>query len=138
MRFSICWSRRKWRCWIGRRPEALAASEEAVAAYQVLADPETGNPATYLPDLAMALSNHSLRLGDVGRRPDSLTAIEEAVAIRRVLADPETGNPAAYLPDLAGTLTNHSIHLAESGRPTEALTASEEAPRGRASQSGLH
>ncbi|MFB7678465.1 hypothetical protein ACFC26_44445 [Kitasatospora purpeofusca] len=56
------------------------------------------DPDTYLPDLASALNNLSVRLGDVGRRAEGLTAVEEAVAIRRTLAE---ANPDAHLPDLA-------------------------------------
>ena len=39
----------------GNRREALGPAQEAVDIYRVLADPESGNPAAYLPDLAMSL-----------------------------------------------------------------------------------
>ncbi|SDP64638.1 hypothetical protein SAMN04487914_1231, partial [Arthrobacter sp. ok909] len=40
----------------GRRREALAPAQEAVDIYRVLADPESGNPAVYLPHLAGSLN----------------------------------------------------------------------------------
>ena len=48
----------------GRREEALAASEEAVAAYRELAG---NNMAAYGPDLARSLNNLSNNLGESGR-----------------------------------------------------------------------
>jgi hypothetical protein len=49
----------------GRRGEALAAEEEAVAIYRQLAE---ASPAAYLPDLARSLSNLGNRLAEAGRR----------------------------------------------------------------------
>ena len=63
----------------GRREEALAASEEAVAAYRELAG---NNMAAYGPDLARSLNNLSIRLGEAGRHDEALAAIEEAAAIK--------------------------------------------------------
>ncbi|MDH2394172.1 tetratricopeptide repeat protein, partial [Streptomyces sp. HNM0663] len=84
---------------VGRRDEALTATQEAVDVYRRLA---AGNPAAYEPDLAGSLSNLGNRLSEVGRRDEALTATQEAVEIRRRLA---AGNPAAYEPDLARSLT---------------------------------
>ena len=54
---------------LGRREEALAAIEEAVAAYRELA---RGRPDAFLPDLAMSLNNQSNRLSGLGRREEAL------------------------------------------------------------------
>src|SRR3546814_14565681 len=64
---------------LGRRDEGLAAIEEAVKIYRVLAEHHSD---AYLPDLARSLNNLSFRLGKLGRRDEGL-AIEEAVKIRR-------------------------------------------------------
>ncbi|MDY7104815.1 MAG: tetratricopeptide repeat protein, partial [Actinomycetota bacterium] len=80
---------------VGRREEALATAEEAVAIRRRLAD---ANPAAYLADLAMSVNNLANRQSAVGRREEALATAEEAVAIRRRLAD---ANPAAYLANLA-------------------------------------
>ena len=65
---------------VGRREEALAPTEEAVAIRRALAQ---ANPAAYLPNLASALNNLGIRLNAVGRREEALAPTEEAVAIRR-------------------------------------------------------
>ena len=80
---------------LGRREDALAATEEAVAIYRELA---AARPDTFLPNLARALNNPSNRLAELGRREDALAATEEAVAIYRELA---AARPDAFLPDLA-------------------------------------
>ncbi|WP_331742860.1 tetratricopeptide repeat protein (plasmid) [Streptomyces sp. NBC_00868] len=89
--------------------------------YRVLAE---ANPDAYLPNLAGALNNLSLRLGETGRREEGLAAIEEATSHYRGLAE---ANPDAYLPDLAGALNNLSNLLSEVGRQEEGLAAVEEA-----------
>ncbi|MFJ9847582.1 tetratricopeptide repeat protein [Kitasatospora sp. NPDC101155] len=89
--------------------------------YRVLAE---ANPDAYLPDLARALNNLSIRLAEAGRREEGLAPIREAVEIRRVLA---AANPDAYLPDFAGSLNNLSIRLAEVGRREEGLAPIREA-----------
>ena len=48
---------------LGRREEALAAIEEAVAIYRQLAE---ARPDAFLPDLAMSLNNQSNRLSAPG------------------------------------------------------------------------
>ena len=93
----------------------------------MLADPESGNPAAYLPALASSLNNLGIRLSETGNRREALGPAQEAVDIRRVLADPESGNPAAYLPDLASSLNNLGIRLSETGNRREALGATQEA-----------
>src|SRR5258705_9950499 len=77
---------------LGRREEALAAIEEAVTAYRELA---AARPDAFLPDLALALNNQSIRLADLGRG-GAQAANEEAVTAHRQLA---AAPPAAFLPD---------------------------------------
>ncbi|MFF4900173.1 tetratricopeptide repeat protein [Streptomyces sp. NPDC001068] len=106
---------------LGRREDALTASEEAATTYRELA---AARPDTFLPHLATSLNNLSVRLGDLGRREEALTAIEEAATIRRELA---AARPDAFLPDLAMSLNNLSADLGDLGQREEALTAIEEA-----------
>jgi tetratricopeptide (TPR) repeat protein len=106
---------------LGRREEALAASEEAAAIYRQLAE---ARPDAFLPDLATSLSNQSVRQSELGRREEALAAGEEAVTIRRQLAQADAD---AFLPDLAISLNNQSNRLSEMGRREEALAAVEEA-----------
>ena len=106
---------------VGRRAEALAAAEEAVAIRRQLAE---DSPAAHLSDLAALLTNLGLSLAQAGRRAEALAAVEEAVAIRRQLAE---DSPAAHLPDLALSLNNLGVRLAEAGRQAEALAAADEA-----------
>ncbi len=106
---------------LGRREDALAAIEEAVAIYRDLA---AARPDAFRPELAASLNNQSVRLAGLGRREDALTAIEEAVTIRRELA---ATRPDAFRPDLAASLTNQSNRLASLGRREDALTTIEEA-----------
>ncbi|MFE5902176.1 hypothetical protein ACFQ67_32885, partial [Streptomyces sp. NPDC056488] len=103
---------------------AVHLAETLTSHYRTLAG---ANPDAYLPDLAKALNNLSLRLGEVGRRAKALAAIEEAVRYYRALAE---ANPDAYLPDLARSLANLSARLGEMRRRRkEALEVSEEAAR---------
>ncbi|MEU8220142.1 hypothetical protein AB0C47_30730, partial [Micromonospora taraxaci] len=68
-----------------------------------------GNRDAYLPDLAMSVNNHAVRLAEEGRRAEALAASQEAVDLRRELAD---GNRDAYLPNLATSVNNHAGRLA--------------------------
>ena len=68
---------------LGRREEALAAIEEAVAIRRQLA---RGPPRRVPARPRQSLNNQSDRLVDLGRREEALAAIEEAVAIYRQLA----------------------------------------------------
>ncbi len=106
---------------LGKRIEALAASEEAVAIRRRLAEQ---NPQAYAPDLAMSLNNLAADLADLGRREEALAAAEEAAGLYRRLAEQ---NPQAYAPDLAMSLNNLAADLADLGRREEALAAAEEA-----------
>ena len=100
---------------------ALPAVEKAVEIRRGLA---AARPDAFLPDLATALSNQSLRLTELGRREDALAAIEEAVEIWRGLA---AARPDAFLPDLATALSSRSAMLGGLGRGEDALAAIEEA-----------
>ncbi len=106
---------------LGRREEALAAIEQAVAIYRELAE---ARPDTYLPDLARSLSNQSVSMSELGRREEALAAISQAVDIRRELAE---ARPDAFLPDFAASLSNQSVCLSELGRREEALAAIDQA-----------
>ncbi|MFE1841651.1 tetratricopeptide repeat protein [Streptomyces sviceus] len=111
----------------GQLADGLLVTEDAVKIFRQLADPVTGDPATYEPALAASLSNLSGHLSAVGRWADALDPELEAVEIRRRLAEPVTGDPAAYEPALAASLSNLSIRLNEAGRPDEALQTGAEA-----------
>ena len=106
---------------LGRREEALAAAQEAVAHYRQLAQQ---HPEAFLPYLAGSLNNLGAMLSELGRWEEALAAAQEAVAIRRQLAQQ---HPEAFLPDLAGSLNNLGAMLSELGRREEALAAAQEA-----------
>ena len=106
---------------LGRREDALAAIEEALAIQRDLA---AARPDVFRPDLATSLNSLSNRLSALGRREDALAAIEEAVAIRRDFA---AARPDAFRSDLATSLNNLSNHLSDLGRHEDALAAIEEA-----------
>ncbi|MFB7811083.1 tetratricopeptide repeat protein, partial [Streptomyces virginiae] len=99
---------------------AVHLSQALADRHRVLVEDD---PDTYLPDLATALHNLSVRLGDVGRKDEGLAAIKEATAIRRQLAK---NDPDTYLPDLASSLNNLSVDLGDAGRQDESLAAIQE------------
>jgi tetratricopeptide (TPR) repeat protein len=106
---------------LGRREEALSATEEAVALRRTLS---ARRPDNFLPDLVRSLNNLGYRLSDLGRREDALSAMEEAVAHYRTLSSSRTD---AFLSELATILNNLGNALSDLGRREEALSASEEA-----------
>jgi tetratricopeptide (TPR) repeat protein len=106
---------------LGRREEALKATEEAVKIRRKLSEQ---NPQAFLPDLAGSLNSLGNRLSELGRREEALKATEEAVGIYRKLSEL---NPQAFLPDLAMSLNNLGMMLSALGRREEALKATEEA-----------
>ena len=108
---------------LGRREEALAATQEAADLYRHLA---AQNPQAFLPHLAMSLNNLGNMLSDLGRREEALAATQEAVQIRRDLA---AQNPQAFLPDLANTLDTLGSVLLALDHYEEAVAAHEEAVR---------
>ena len=106
---------------LGRREEALTATQEAVKIYRQLAQQ---NPQAFLPDLAMSLNNLGYMLSELGRREEALAATAEAADLYRDLA---RANPQAFLPDLAMSLNNLGNRLSDLGRREEALAAAQEA-----------
>ncbi|MFD6664644.1 hypothetical protein ACFWDK_20035, partial [Micromonospora chalcea] len=106
---------------VGRRAEALEASQEAVDLYRELA---ASNRDAYLPDLAGSVNNYALGLVEVGRWAEALGVSQEAVDLRRELV---VSKRDTYLPDLAASVNNHAPMLAEVGRRAEALGVSQEA-----------
>jgi nucleoside phosphorylase/tetratricopeptide (TPR) repeat protein len=61
---------------LGKREEALAATQEAVETYRQLAQ---RNPDAFQPALAMSLNNLGAMLSELGKREEALTALEEAL-----------------------------------------------------------
>ena len=106
---------------LGRREEALRATQEAVEIRRQLAQV---NPQAFLPDLAASLNNLGYMLSALGRREEALAATQEAADLYRGLAQ---ANPQAFLPDLAGSLNNLGSDLSALGRREEALAATQEA-----------
>jgi tetratricopeptide (TPR) repeat protein len=106
---------------VGRREDALAASQEAVNIRRRLAQTQ---PDVFLPGLAMSLNNLGEDLSNLGRREDALTASQEAVDIYRRLAQTR---PDAFLAALATSLSNLGNRLSNLGRREEALAATQQA-----------
>ncbi|WP_331745373.1 hypothetical protein OG245_37625 (plasmid) [Streptomyces sp. NBC_01116] len=76
----------------------MAAVQEAVEIRRALTKT---NPDAHLPNLASALHNLSIDLGEMGRREEGLTAVREAVSHYRVLAN---ANPHLFGPALQRSL----------------------------------
>lgn len=106
---------------LGRREEALIASQEATELYRQLAK---AHPDTFLEDLASALNNLGMMLAGLGSQEEALVATEEAANIRRGLAETQ---PQTFLPNLARTVNNLGTRFGRLGRRDEALAAAEEA-----------
>jgi tetratricopeptide (TPR) repeat protein len=106
---------------LGRREDALAATQKAVATYRELVETR---PDEFLSDLAGSLHNLGADLSDLGRPEDALVVTQEAVAITRDLA---AARSDASLPDLATSLNNLGIRLSDLGRSEDALAATQEA-----------
>jgi tetratricopeptide (TPR) repeat protein len=68
---------------LGRREEALAASQESVDIRRRLTQ---ARPDAFLPNLAMSLNNLGAMLSNLGRREEALAASQEAVDLYRRLA----------------------------------------------------
>jgi tetratricopeptide (TPR) repeat protein len=105
---------------LGRREDALAASQEAVDIRRRLAQTR---PDAFLPDLATSLNNLGGDLSNLGRREDALAASQEAVDIYRRLAQTR---PDAFLPDLAMSLGALSGALTAAERHGDAAAATHE------------
>jgi len=106
---------------LGRREDALSASQEAVDIRRRLA---AARPDAFLPDLASSLNNLGRDLSNLGRREEALSASQAAVDIYRRLA---AARPNAFLPDLARRLNNTGAMLSNLGRREDALSANQEA-----------
>ncbi len=102
---------------LGRREEALAATQEAVDIRRRLAQTR---PDAFLQDLASSLNNCGAMFSDLGRREEALAATQEAVDIRRRLAQTR---PDAFLPDLATSISVMSDALAALDRHEGAAQA---------------
>src|SRR5690606_21582744 len=88
---------------------AADLQNKITAVYARMADQE---PDAYLPGLAGALNNLSVRLRELGRREEGLAAVQRAIDVRGRLA---ASTPAAYLPSLAAALNTLSLHVAQLG-----------------------
>jgi len=113
---------------LGRRDDALAATEEAVHLYRSLlpitAEPLEG-PTDILSGLAQSLNTLGQALSDLGRRQEAVSATEEAVRHFRTLAATE---PGTFLPELAKSLNSLGNRLgADRDGRDDALTATAEA-----------
>ena len=106
---------------IGDHLAASKTTSEAVELYRELV---ALNRDAYLPDLAAAVKDLAIHLGEAGSRAEGLSAAQEAVDLRRELI---ALNRDAHLPDLATAVTTLANHLAETGHRAEALTAAQEA-----------
>jgi tetratricopeptide (TPR) repeat protein len=106
---------------LGRREEALTATQEAVEIYRKLS---VQSREAFLPDLAASLNNLGRDLSNLGRREEALAASLEAVEIRRELS---VQNRDAFLPALSSSLNSLGVDLSNLGRREEALVASAEA-----------
>ena len=106
---------------LGRPEEALPVLQQAVAAYQELAE---ANPGRYRADLASSLAGLGVGLSETGRAAEALAATQEATDLYRVLS---AASPDKFEPDLAATLANLGTRLSEVGRSADALTVTQEA-----------
>ncbi len=110
---------------LGRREEAFATTERAVAEYRVLmkieADIDAGVVSHYL---GMSLINLSKMSLDLGRRDSGLASAEEAVAVYRRLCRTD---PESHLTFMGMALSNLSAAFLSLGRPEEAAAIAEEA-----------
>jgi tetratricopeptide (TPR) repeat protein len=82
------------------------------------------NRDAYLPNLAISLNNHAVRLAQAGRQTEAIGVSDEGVAAYRELARLNNGD---YVLELAASLDTHANLLAETGRWIEAVQVSEEA-----------
>lgn len=106
---------------IGRREDAVQATEEAIKAYRLLA---RDRPRDFNTSLARELSNLGSALSKLGRHQDALQATADAVGVYRQLASARLDCPQhAY----AAALNNLGIRLSYLGRDEDAHKASNEA-----------
>lgn len=102
-----------------QRNEAINGTEKALTRYRILNQQVPG----YLPDLAGALSDHSVQRGAGWWRDKTQDLLEEAVVRYRILNQQLPG----YLPDLVDALSDLGVHYITVGRRGEAMDLFEEA-----------
>jgi tetratricopeptide (TPR) repeat protein len=102
---------------MGRRAEALQATQEAVDLYRRLA---AQHPDAFLPIPGHEPQQPGPMLSALGRREEALQATQEAVDLYRRLA---AQHPDAFLPDLARSLGAYGLVLLGLGRSAEAAAA---------------
>lgn len=107
--------------WAGKRHEALAAADEAVALHR---DLSSADPGAGAPRLAESLDSLGTRLATAGRHEDALRAARESVALYRRSA---SAGASVHRAALARVLNNLSIRLTDTGRHEESLAATLEA-----------
>jgi hypothetical protein len=76
---------------VGRHEEALSPSQEAVTAYQQLAE---ANPDAYFPNFVASLNNLKDQLTAVGRNGDVVEVEEELASVLERMGDEETDSPS--------------------------------------------
>jgi tetratricopeptide (TPR) repeat protein len=91
---------------LGRREEALAATQEAVEHYRRLAE---ANPQAFLPDLAMSLGAHGTVLRGLERHAEAMDTFGEGV---RTLTPFFLRLPQAFA-GLLGTLVNEYLNACQ-------------------------
>jgi tetratricopeptide (TPR) repeat protein len=106
---------------LGRWPEALAVTQEAVAIYRELVAASLDQ---YRPDLALSLTNLGQWFWALDRSAEALPVTEEAVGLYRELA---TAYPSRYRADLARSLANLGVLFSDLDRSAEALPVTQEA-----------
>ncbi len=106
---------------IGRREQALAATQEAVSLCRAL---DCKNAGAFTPDLAARLNNLGIRFSELGQRERALAATQEAVQLRRALAH---RNAEAFSAALAESLNNLCVMFGNLGRHEEAVAAGQDA-----------
>jgi tetratricopeptide (TPR) repeat protein len=106
---------------LGKRKEALAAAQQAVALYRGLM---LQSPVPSQRDFAAALNNLGGTLSALARHKEALAATREAVELYRSIA---SQHPKDFQQNLASALNNLSGRLSALGCHEQALEAAEEA-----------
>lgn len=108
---------------LGYRTKAVDTAEEALRLYRELADDDR---ATYLPDVALALSLNAINLTDAARFEPAVIAAAQAVTLYRELA---AESPDAYAADVARALSYQATALNGLGQHDEAVEVAAESVR---------
>ncbi|MER5630482.1 tetratricopeptide repeat protein [Streptomyces nitrosporeus] len=104
---------------VGRRADALAATEESIGILRGLA----GRDERYRSDLASALLNRGRDLCQADRWDDATVTTQECVALFRELA---AGDPETHEPDLSASLVALGLCLGFTATPGESVAALQE------------